>query len=490
MRMRMETFDQCLARLMKKHGLNYSELTVMLNYKSKNTLHRIFTGESGDKSRSKVFNDIAGNDRIKFSKEDIEELEQALEVSRIGFEKFEAMAEMRNLLRKKDESADEVYLTDIQTMKKTTLGEFTESLKDFENEIIIINCCWESVSEAMTELMTASPQTKVLHYMVITDNTADTVRKIGNVLPMIYNNGYMGYSAREKVNGSAVPDEFAYNLIQIRAKEHNGKRHAYQMILHNETSGYITQEDFNLLEYWDRITKRNIDNFHPIKSSYSQITTADAYLKFTEMYYKMEQNNTIYTYRPDICFNYIDVPMTKAALLDGLKTFDAGDLAAERMIKRLEDIHTRRFNNIFTKKKVTQHVCTAKGLEKFARTGILSDHFFAMRPYTVKERIEIFKNLLYHEENNPHFNIHLLKDDASFVEMEAICFEDIGVDFTSMQTKYKLTEGHTEAIVRQEDFLELYTEYFTGELLKKHVKPRSETAILLKQLISDMEKAI
>lgn len=488
--MRMETFEQCLARLIKKYDLNYSELTVMLNYKSKNTLHRIFTGESGDKSRTKVFNDIAGNDKIKFSKEDIEELERALEVSRIGTEKFEAMAEMRNLLRKKDERADEVSLTDIQTMNQTTLEEVTDSLKNFENEIIIINCCWESVSQAMNELMAASKETKITHYIVITDNTADTVRKIGNVMPMIYNHGYMGYSAKDKDIGKVVPDELAYNLIAVRCKEKNGKMHGYQLIMHNETSGYLTKESFNLFDYWDSITKKNIADFHPIKSSYSQISSADAYLRFTEMYFKMENNNTIYTYRPDICFNYVDVPITKAALMDGLKTINAGDLAAERMIKKLEDIHTRRFNNIFTKKKVTQHVCTVKGLEKFAKTGILSDHFFAMRPYTMKERIEIFKNLLDHMENNPHFNIHLLKDDSSFLEMEAICFENIGVDFTSMQTKYKLTEGHTEAIVRQEDFLELYTEYFTGELLKKHVKPQHETLQFMKQLISDMEKAV
>ena len=74
MRMRMETFEQCLARLMRKYEMNYSELTVMLNYRSKNTLHRILIGESGEKSRSKVFNDIICNDRIKFSKEDIEDI--------------------------------------------------------------------------------------------------------------------------------------------------------------------------------------------------------------------------------------------------------------------------------------------------------------------------------------------------------------------------------------------------------------------------------
>jgi len=489
-RMNIENFEQCLARLMKEYKISYSELTSILNYKSKNTLHRVVTGESGYKSRVKIFNDIISNDNLKFSKEDLEDLEQALLISKIGTGKFEAMEEMRNLLRRKEKTTEDIYITDIQTNKIISLDTFIDSLKNSVNDILIINCCWSAVSNSMTKLMDASPKTNITQYMVLTSKMAKTVSTIGNILPMVHYKGYMGYSSTTKDNGDPFPSALRYNLIAIRSKEENGKMSGYQIILHNENEGYITTEGYNLFDYWDEITKKEVDNMLQIKTSYPHSDTADEYLKFTEMYSKMEFNNAIYTYKPDICFNYINTQITKAAFIDGITGLGAGGLISEKLIKKLEEVHEKRYTNIFTKKKVTQHVCTAKGLKNFAETGILSDHFFAMRPYTLKERIEIFKNILDQEENNPHFNIHLLKDDNGFIEMEAICFENIGVDFTSMNTDYKLTEGHTEAIVRQKEFLELYIEYFTGELLRKDVRPSNETIAFLKQLIAQMEKSL
>ena len=75
-----------------------------------------------------------------------------------------------------------------------------------------------------------------------------------------------------------------------------------------------------------------------------------------------------------------------------------------------------------------------------------------MRPYSRAERIEILKDLLYNIENNPHFNIHLLKKDDPSLDIEMICYENIGIAFTSMQTDYDFSENHTEAILKQKDF--------------------------------------
>ncbi len=365
--MRMENFEQCLARLIKEHKLNYSELTNLLNYRSKNTLHRILTGESGEKSRSKVFNDIVNNDNIGFSKKDIEELELALEISLIGNEKFEAMSEMRNLLRKNDVKPEEVYITDIESMKLIPLGELKNKIKDFDNEIIIINCCWAAISRCLTELMAESPNTKILHYMVISDDTAETIRKIGRILPMIFNHGYMGYSVRKKMNDINIPNELSYNLIAIRSKTKSGKMYGYQLIMNNENRGYLTNESYHLFDYLQNIVTQNNQKALQIKTTYDQISSADAYLKFTEHYYKMEANNTIYTFKPDICFNYVNAEITKAAFFDGIKQLGIEDLFTNSIVKKLEAVHQKRFENIFTKKKVTQHVCTEKGLKNFAQ---------------------------------------------------------------------------------------------------------------------------
>ena len=129
-------------------------------------------------------------------------------------------------------------------------------------------------------------------------------------------------------------------------------------------------------------------------------------------------------------------------------------------------------------------------MKEFVQTGKISDHFFIMRPYTIKERIEILKNLLYHIENNPHFNIHLLKYDDIFLNIEACFFEDIGVRFTPMSTNYNMENNHAEAVVNHKAFTDLYKELFTGVLLQKYVKTQAETVNLFKALIAELEASV
>ena len=112
--MAIENFEQCLTRLMKKYNTNYSELSRKLNYSSKNTLYRILNGESGAKSRKKVFSDIAESIELNFSTDDIRDLEQSLSVSSVGSDKYQAVAETRFLPRPAlflDQTAPSCFLT-------------------------------------------------------------------------------------------------------------------------------------------------------------------------------------------------------------------------------------------------------------------------------------------------------------------------------------------------------------------------------------------
>ena len=491
--MATENFEQCLSRLLKKYNLNYSELSRKLNYSSKNTLYRILNGESGEKSRHKVFSDIAENTELGFSTDDIRELEQALKISAVGSDKYQAVIEMRNLMLKKNQSTSDIALNDIYHSKEISLYEFSTSIKNNKNEIIILNCSWAQVASCMKELLTVSEESHLIQYMILTEKTADIVRQIESVLPIINYSNYNSYSIETKNIPQDITDEFSHNLIAIRSTERNGKIHHYSILLHNDHSGILFHESCDHYNYWfnkgTTITKYVL----PIKINYTQDQSPEAYLKFTELYYQMEKDTNIYTYKPDISFIYINAPITKAALIDGLKNIGnevPNSSAFKSLIDKLEDIHTKRYDNIFSKKNVTQHVLSEKAMKEFVKTGTLSDHFFIMRPYTVKERIEILKDLLYHIENNPHFNIHLLKYDDIFLNMEACFFEDVGVRFTPMSTNYNMENNHAEAVVNHKAFTDLYKELFTGVLLQKYVKSQTETVNLFKSLISELEASV
>jgi len=473
---------------MKNHGISNAELSRLLNYKSKNTIQRVVSGESGNQSKLKVLKDITRLENSFLNIEEIKELEKAFNISTVGEEKHLAINEMKNLFFREDYTK-ETQITDIQTLKEISINEFFASIEQNENEIIITNCCWNSLVISLLNLLKRSKATKIRQYILLSDKLPDTIHYIGNILPIIYHKRYLGYTIKMKDIDLNSAGELSHNIINIRSKESNGKIKSYHIEMHGDTSGILLTEKYNLFEYWIKTLAKYKTYTKQIKTTYEQKNNASAYIKFTEFYYKMENNNSIYIYRPNFGLNYVKPEIVKKALIDGIEEFNIKGFLAEKHIAKLEEIHIKRYERLFNKKKVIQHICTESSLEEFAKTGKHADHLFAMRPYSRAERIEILKNLLYNIEHNPHFNIHLLKNETTSINIEIICYENVGVAFTSMQTAYDFSENHTEAILKQKDFINIYIDYFSNVLLKKYVQDQTETVNVFRRLIHQIETA-
>ena len=59
-----------------------------------------------------------------------------------------------------------------------------------------------------------------------------------------------------------------------------------------------------------------------------------------------------------------------------------------------------------------------------------------------------------------------------------------------MSTNYDMRRDNAEAVVNHKTFTDLYKELYIGVLLKKYVKPQSETVKFFKSLISELEASL
>ena len=118
-----------------------------------------------------------------------------------------------------------------------------------------------------------------------------------------------------------------------------------------------------------------------------------------------------------------------------------------------------------------------------------NDHFFAMRPFTVEERLRIFRSLLHLVRENPYFHLHLLKNEEenAFVPMEAIYLDGVGFQLTSNGTDYCLDNGWTETLLTERSFCSLYREFFLEELVAHHTRPMEETEAVLEDIITRLQ---
>jgi len=156
---------------------------------------------------------------------------------------------------------------------------------------------------------------------------------------------------------------------------------------------------------------------------------------------------------------------------------------SEKIIGELREVHEQRFENICQKSRPTSIIFSSEAMERFARTGMESDHFFALRPYTGEERAQILGHILKQMKENPAFHVYFFKKDFAPPLMEVTLFEGEGTLMTKPFTDYNLADDHAEVLITSDAFCAHYKAFFTGDLLARHVMGPEETETELERLI-------
>ena len=205
----------------------------------------------------------------------------------------------------------------------------------------------------------------------------------------------------------------------------------------------------------------------PLKKMFDKAMNSGGYLDFAEECRRLEQNRAIYTIKLDVPLSFVQTDIVASCIMDGFVEKET----LEDMIR----VHQRRFDNYFTKKKVSHVIFSREAMERFARTGRQSDHFFALRSYTPEERVRILQNLRGQEESNPYFHVYFFEDGFQPPAAEVGLYEGVGTLMAKPYTDYNLSGEHAETIISQKEFCARYKAYFMNDLLERHVMNRRET---------------
>ena len=153
------------------------------------------------------------------------------------------------------------------------------------------------------------------------------------------------------------------------------------------------------------------------------------------------------------------------------------------LVDQLKVIHDKRFDNMMNKRKATHLAYSLPLMERFMRTGVLSDHFFLQRAYTVEERRQIIRVLLDAMREKPYFNVHFLKQEVAPLRHEISCFDGKGVLLMDAYTGYELNSDHSEALITLPAFTDSFKRFFMDEVLVHYVMSRAETIRELERLL-------
>nr|MBR4279479.1 helix-turn-helix transcriptional regulator [Clostridia bacterium] len=482
---RYESFGECLKRCLTTEGLSASEAARLVGFSSRNSIFRILSGEVSDEIKLRFLQklyEVLGSD---WPEKHWHDLEKALSVERLGAARYRENCAFRRLMHEQERAAEDYVVVSCEGKQERPLAAVLEEIAGYARaEIVITGCCDSALAVLLADKCGAAGAKGTLTIRHYIDTAEDVVcQNILGVLPLV---SKPWYNARLVATGSCPAAMMAiYRLHAMHAHvwDENGKQFGTMYLQYDEKlfSALEMREgalpSIELLDRW---------NFHLelLKPLASASDGPEVFVEYTKQYAALEDNCTILSVKPDAHFNCIPAYLLEQAVLEG---FEQSGMAAGpelvSLIQALKQVHDQRYHNMFAKRRPTHLVYSLQAMERFMRTGVLSDQFFIQRAYTVEERRAVIRILLDAMKELPYFNVHLLREWAPPLRYEISCFDGKGVLLMDSYTGYDLDRDHSEALITLPAFMEGFKRFFHEELLPHYVRSRSETIQAMERLL-------
>lgn len=487
-------FGACLAELLARHRLTAASVSRMMGHKSRTTLRRILQEQANSESIKKFLDEFRAARIIELTDQENSELDQALEISRIGLNHFLAKRSISRLLHPVSSESEQlnIRLHTAGEKRAITADEFFAGLSGAVRlQFLIINSVPAAFFSALAGFLKKTDQASIAidHYFFLNDDVSRTVQFIDSIFPALKFPSYTPYAIPQSLPESGQSARLSASILACRA-EFPGETHEFQLGSSAPGIGELISARAGVYDFWKSMLEPGVRHRLPVKlSSGVSGGSLNSYLKMAEAYLRLEKNHAVYLLKPGLCLSLIAPEILEAPMQDGmLQTAYRDDPGLDDFLRRLTGIQIQRFENMYHKKRVTHVILSYESIKEFIRTGRLTDHFFGMRPFTAAERREILTHCRNQSRDNPYFNLYFLKSDAEHIDREAACYESSGVLIYASGTDYNLTGEHADALITLEPFTALLTRYFRETLLPLRVHSVSASLSMLASLIDEIPK--
>ena len=484
-----EQFSACLRRILEEEGISASEVSRLVGFRSRNSIFRILSDQTSIRVQEEFYDALKEHIGSGWPQRHWLELEEALEISRMGVVDYQDRKAFRELVLSGARKCCSISLNLPQPESGYTTQEIRPLIRHAAAsgrlEITICGCLNVSLCTLLAEELAAAGRegrVSVRHFVNMADDVA--VQNVIAIQPLLYYSWYDALLVEPGVCPEEMSAIYQSNMMIMMHTAENGEKHVRNLLMHNQHTLYLAEsrpcdgEDktVRLLNFYGRYLPKLKNNF-PVSMSVGD------YVSYTSQLRQMEKDKEIFSIKPDISIYYIHPDVLRSSALDGFRQsgfLDPADMPC--FVQQFYDVHLNRYNNIMNKRKVTNVVFSFDAMKNFVLTGKQTNHFFAMRPYTLAERMAIIKHLRDQTVNNPYFSIRFLKKGTPLPSMEIALYEGVGVMFTKVDTTYNLSGDHAEALVTHKGFARKFREFYMQELLPKYATTYQETIAAFDEL--------
>lgn len=483
-----ESFGDCLRRCLAEEGMSASEAARRVGFSSRNSIFRILLGEVSSEIKQRFLEKLHAVLEKEWPEQHWLDLQKALSVECLGPARYRENQAFQRLLYELEEDIPAYVVHMAEPDGNEEILPLAELLKKIaaapRAEIIITGCCESGMCRLLAECCGEAGKRGTLtirHYIDIDESVV--TQNILGILPLV---SKPWYNARLVEPGSCPPQMlsmYRVHSIYVHCWDENGSLSGQRFLRYDETNFFAQSwikgpcPTTALLDRW----RFHLELLKPLPKTGEG---PEVFVEYTQRCAELEDNCTILSVKPDAHFNCIPAHLLEQAVLEG---FEQSGMAAGpelvALIAALRQVHEQRYRNMFEKRRPTHLVYSMSAMERFMRTGVLSDQFFIQRAYTVEERREIIRVLLNAMLELPYFNIHFIKAGAPPLRYEISYYDGKGVLLMDSYTGYDLDSDHSEALITLPAFAKSVERFIQDELLPHYVLSRSETIQFMERLL-------
>ncbi len=478
----IQTFDQRLSALMKKHRITISDLTRRLNIRSNTTLSRVLHAQCSAQAAEHFFQILLSVTPPIFDAAEYKELESALEVTRLGVNAYSANLEMWRLLRNEPTPSTPFP---IESYGGACFSD-TSQLRAFYSTVrsatihIAVSFSYPLFSEIrdlLTELVPIE-NIEVHHYFSLEGDASQIIRAVHTAMPVLCLPRYHGYKMTRPATLDKEYLSQSHAIAQFQRADGSYGSHVIVFVA-NRCLIYENDEQSGI---YDMLVRRILEQarwYAPIKDEYAAELQGDLLLAAKRMFLK-EKDRALYGIKPDIPLSAIPFELIEALMKDTAeKTAMTGAMTAELMW-----IQMQRNRNIYEKKSPSHFIVQKTGLRRFSETGVFANQPSGLRPFTPAERIAILSECLRRTREMHYFKLHLAKGRlAELPDLEILCLDRLGIQLSKPWCRQNVGP-----VITLSEFTALYQEFYTGELLEKNIESENSTHAFIQSLIDGLKE--
>ena len=425
----MNSLGKCIYDWLNAENKTIAQLAEIAGYRSKTSIFRLLHGKSNYSSCLQFYDAVRPSLDEKWQKR----FQYALLSEKVG--------ETRHLLM---DALDQCLFH--ASAGPLSLREHPDNpgVPSSAGEVYIIGCPWADTFCKLDQWVSVSDQIQVIHYVKRRD-IDQSPDLLAGLISQITCMQYDAVMLEEADNNQEL--QMTWNLaLWIHEKQAwillAGSQHTNW---HSLPGGSAEAKSF----------LSGISHFRqtPLYRC-SDLGNGMAYISFTEQNYRMERNRKALIIKPCPGMQMLPAGIVERTFKDFLEeNLEPISAARETLIYTFE----KRVSNFYHSSKHEFLILSRESMLQFARTGLLADHFFAFRPFTKEERIQIIRSL---RELSKKETVSILFTENETWPVSVEAYDGYGVLFYPSDTNYNTSlSDYRELFLPGQDSSDLMFQY-------------------------------